>query len=142
MHRHRQTRRFGVVPFFMVLCNPPNADRRLGVLGDVGVPALLRSSSNSGNSSNSRNTRSVGGVRRQQMFETAVNKLTFLERGLGVSANRHAFSVYFGSTGVLSFRKYEHQNSFDRRFEDQQRKYQFGGLLVCLRITCWRVGVR
>ena len=61
------------------------------------------------------------------MFETAVNKLTFLERGLGVSANRHAFSVYFGSTGVLSFRKYEHQNSFDRRFEDQQRKYQFGG---------------
>ena len=136
MHRHRQTRRFGVVPFFMVLCNPPDADRMLGVLGDVGDPALLRSSSNS------RNTRSVGGVGHQQMFETAVNKLTFLERGLGVSANRHAFSVYFGSTGVLSFRKYEHQNSFDRRFEDQQRKYQFGGLLVCFRITCRRVGVR
>ena len=42
--------------FVMVLCNPPNGDRRLGVLEDIDDPALLRSSSYS------RNTRLVGGL--------------------------------------------------------------------------------
>ena len=76
MHRHRQTRRFGGVPFFMVLCNPPNGDRRLGVLGDIlATPLCCEAAATAG-------TLVWLADWHQQMFEAAVNKLTFLERGL------------------------------------------------------------